>query len=59
MSVTGLKIEKKFEGHTQAARVEISVTKQEKSFANVHLVLGKKVCSFVKESVLVVILRVT
>ena len=50
---------KKFEGHTQAARVEISVTKQEKSFANVHLVLGEKVWSFVKESVLVVILRVT
>lgn len=58
MSVTGLKI-KKSEGHTQATRGEISVTKQEKSFANVHLVLGKKVCSFIKESALVVILQVT
>ena len=50
MSVTGLKI-KKFEGHTQATRGEISVTKQEKSFANVHLVLGVKKCALLLKKV--------
>ena len=47
MSVTGLKI-KKFECHTQAARVEISVTKQEKSFANVQCWVKKCALSLKK-----------